>query len=204
MGDRNLHILPLGTREEKLLLARLRQGDDEAFELLYHHFVGRVMGLANQLLRDRTLAEDAAQETFIRVYRNIHRFRADSSLATWIHRITTNVCLTELDRRQRRSARERGASTEEPAAHSEPTQGPRNEIGVSLSQLLGRLEPLKRLTFYLCHVEGLSAAEIAQVTKEKRATVHKRLQRTRRELMTMWRGLGEAARDRDQCRRGNP
>lgn len=182
MSDPKLHRLPLGRKEEALLLDQLRQGVPESFEMLYHHFVGRVLGLARQLLRDPAAAEDAAQETFIRVYRSVHRFRGDARLSTWIHRITTNVCLTEIERRKRRGIDVESAQLPDQGG---PTPSA-TDLRLSLAVLLERLEPRKRAAFYLCHVEGLSAAEVATVLDESRDAVLKRLQRTRRELLALW------------------
>ena len=162
-----------------MLLKDLQEGVPEAFEMLYHHFVGRVLGLSRQLLKDPVLAEDAAQETFIRIYKNVHRFRGDARLSTWIHRIATNVCLTELKRRSKAPQ-----PVETPPRSAQAAPG--SELRVSLSEILHRLEPRKQVAFYLCHVEGLSAAEIATVLQESRAAVLKRLQRARQELLAMW------------------
>lgn len=198
MSGHTLHLLPLGEKEERILLDQLCQGVPEAYEALYHRFVGRVLGLCRQLLRDPAGAEDAAQETFLRVFRSIHRFRGDARLSTWIHRIATNVCLTELDRRRRRGEQEKeqGEGRLDALAGRWAATG---EVAVSLAEVLGRLEPRKQVTFYLCHVEGLSAAEIAVVLEESRSAVLKRLQRTRQELLAMWgtdqaRSSGQRAR----------
>lgn len=181
-----LHMLPLGRREEGMLLAQLQAGEPGAFEMLYHHYVGRVLGLARHMLRDASAAEDATQETFIRVYKSVHRFRGDARLATWIHRIATNVCLNEIERRKRRDRSTREQRDLHACAEPAPERRARCDLRLSLSELLARLEPRKRLAFYLCHVEGLSAAEIATVTGESTDAVHKRLQRTRRELHELW------------------
>lgn len=202
MSDRNLHMLPLGPKEEKILIKQLRKGAPEAFKLLYHHFTGRVLGLTRQLLRDPAGAEDAAQETFIRVFRSIHKFRGDCRLATWIHRIATNVCLTELKRTQRRSTWETERSFVDDTRELARVETPRREIALTLTQLLHRLEQRKQVTFYLSHVEGLSASEIATVLGEKRGTVLKRLQRTRLELLEMWQEAAGQSRGEGQSTRG--
>jgi len=195
---RKLHMLPLGRKEEALLLDQLQQGVPEAFEMLYHHFVGRVMGLSMQLLRDPAAAEDAAQETFIRVYRSVHRFRGDSRLSTWIHRIATNVCLTEIERRKRRGIDVE--PTQLPDAGGPTPSG--TDLRLSLAVLLERLEPRKRAAFYLCHVEGLSAGEVATVLDESRDAVLKRLQRTRRELLALWQEVTAEPTARRRASRG--
>ena len=189
-----LLVLPLGPREEGLLLAQVQAGDPEAFALLYHHFVGRVLGLARQILREGAAAQDATQETFLRVFRSIDRFRGESSLATWIHRIAVNICMNEVARRQRRSESPlpdepmTGASGEQASGRAASQSC---ELRLSLEQLLDRLNPERRLVFYLSHVEGLSAAEIAEITGETVDAVHKRLQRARRQLLALWTGADE-------------
>lgn len=195
-----LHMLPLGPREEGMLLAQLRAGESQAFEMLYHHYAGRVLGLARHMLRDPVAAEDATQETFIRIYRSVHRFRGDARLATWIHRIATNVCLTEMKRRQRRDRSTRAQREVCACTPPHPPRRPGCDLRLSLSEVLAQLAPRKRLTFYLCHVEGLSAAEIASVTGESTDAVHKRLQRTRRELHALWTEGGPPDRDPERGR----
>jgi RNA polymerase sigma-70 factor (ECF subfamily) len=194
MSDRNLHMLPLGPKEEKILIKQLGKGAPEAFKLLHHHFAGRVLGLTRQLLRDAAGAEDAAQETFIRVFRSIHKFRGDCRLATWIHRIATNVCLTELKKTRRRSAWEAERSFADDRRDVARGETPRREIALTQQR--------KQVTFYLSHVEGLSASEIATVLGEKRGTVLKRLQRTRLELLEMWQEAAGQSRGEGQSERG--
>lgn len=191
-GVSQIIALPLGPAEERVLLAQVREGRQDAFEALYRHFAGRVLRLADQLLRDRAAADDAAQETFLRVYRGVHRFRGDSGLGTWIHRIATNVCLSELSRRGRQPAR---AEQEPPEAPADATPGSPEEARTSaldLAPLLAELEPVKRATFYLHHVEGFTAAEVAQILGHSRDAVLKRLQRTRLELLQAVAGAGAA------------
>ena len=190
---RKLHVLRLGPGEERILLAKLQAGERGAFRTLHHHYIGRVLGLAQQLLGSAEAAEDAAQETFLRVFRNLHRFRGDASLATWIHRIAINVCFSELKRRQRRIKNDQKLRANEEVLELEavslenPTLALENRIlAQQLSRLLSELDPKKQATFYLRHVEGLSADEVAAVLEDSRDAVIKRLQRVLREILTAW------------------
>src|SRR6476646_6281128 len=98
-------ILPLPI-DESMLVEGLRAGDVAAYRSLYVHFADQVSGLVRQLLPD-AMVDDAMQETFLRGYRHIDRLRGDARLATWIHRIAVNVCLTALRRQTvRRRAEE--------------------------------------------------------------------------------------------------
>ena len=187
MTNSKVHIIPLGREEESLLAARLREGRPEAFEMLYRRFAPRVMGLAVQLLGEPQAAEDATQEAFVRVFRGVHRFRGDSGLGTWIHRIGVNVCLTEIERRNRRPS-EPGEPPPEMTDPADPEKAAIARSSASaLIGLLRELEPVKQVTFYLHHVEGMDAAEVAEILDDSRDAVLKRLQRTRREVLDLWR-----------------
>jgi RNA polymerase sigma-70 factor (ECF subfamily) len=83
------------------LISRCQKGDREAFNELVLKHQDSVINLAYNLLSNSEDAYDAAQETFIRVFRNIGSFRGDSSFITWIYRITSNVCKDMLRKRQR-------------------------------------------------------------------------------------------------------
>ncbi len=190
MNESRIKLLPLGERNEKALLDQLQTGKLEAFELLYRHYAERVMGLARQLLKDPQSAEDATQETFIRIFRSVRKFREGSRLSTWIHRIAVNVCLTELERRKRWPSTLGVKNVEEIEKRQLTEATPSGEVALSLTEVLRRLDPVKQVTFYLHHVEGLTAAEIALALGESRASINKRLQRTRNELVEMWKGAG--------------
>ncbi len=185
MANASIHMLPTEVVDEELLLEGLRAGSADAFRGLYRLYLPKVAGLCRVLLRDVGV-EDAIQDTFLRVFRNIQQFRGESRLTTWVHRIATNVCLSEL--------RQRGAWR---ARHDEFTDdlgdGRDVEADLALKQssqqlqtLMDDLDPLKRTTFFLHHVEGLTAAEIGVVLGEQRGTVLKRLQRTREDLLARW------------------
>ena len=176
-----LHVLRAG--DEQQLITALRAGDERAFQALHHRYMGRVLGLARQLLRSSEAAEDAAQETFLRVFRSVHTFKGTASLATWIHRIATNVCFSELSKRKRSDERVVDEPAPQPSVEHEVEN---RELVLQLQTLLHDMDARKQATFYLHYVDGLSAAEVADVLEESRDAVLKRLQRTRQELLKRW------------------
>ena len=184
MANARIHMLPNEIVDQEQLLEGLRAGSADAFHALYRLYLPKVAGLCRLLLRDVGV-DDAIQDTFLRVFHNIHQFRGDSRLTTWIHRIAVNVCLSELRKRRSRGQTVELAEQDEPTEHTEQTWIDR-DAGHALRGLLNRLDPIKRATFHLHHVEDLTAAEIGEVLGEPRATVLKRLQRTRVELLDAW------------------
>lgn len=85
---------------DQALIARCRAGSDEAFRELVDRYRNLVYGVILRTVADRSRADDLAQEVFLKVHRGLPSFRADSSFATWLFRITRNVCLEVRDRRQ--------------------------------------------------------------------------------------------------------
>lgn len=84
------------------LVQRTRAGEVEAFSELVRRHERIVFNLAYRFMRDNALAEDMAQEAFLKAFRLLHGFRGDCSFSTWLYRVTSSVCLTELNRRKRR------------------------------------------------------------------------------------------------------
>src|SRR5258708_18526469 len=82
------------------LIRAAQAGDQDAFEQLVRTYDQSVLRLAMNLLRSPEDARDVYQETFLRVYRNLHHFRFDCSFHTWLYRIATNLCLDQLRRRK--------------------------------------------------------------------------------------------------------
>src|SRR5579871_3001947 len=90
--------------DEAELIRAAQKGDECAFEELVRTYDQSVLRLALNLLRSPEDANDIYQETFLRVYKNLHSFRFDCSFHTWLYRIVTNLCLDAL--RKRRVRRE--------------------------------------------------------------------------------------------------
>lgn len=84
------------------LVVRAQKGDTEAFSELVKRHQHLVYNLAYRFMRENALAEDMAQEAFLKAYRLLKGFRGDCSFSTWLYRVTVSVCLTELNRRKKR------------------------------------------------------------------------------------------------------
>ena len=188
----------IGTTDERVILAGLREGRAAAYHALYHCYSDRVFRTAVGALGDEAAARDAVQETFVRVFHKVHTFEERSSLGSWIFRIAVNLCLHVLEKREVRARHAElesapaGVETADPAASPEATAMRRQQLR-RLEAVLRGLSAKERLTFLLHYVEEFTADEIAGMLGEGRGTVLKRLQRTRQEIAET---LRTAASDR--------
>ena len=87
---------------EAELLARLRAGEDDAFEELVRQNAGRLLAVARRYLKSEEDAQDVVQETFLSAFRSLDRFEGGSRLSTWLHRIAVNAALMKLRTRRRK------------------------------------------------------------------------------------------------------
>ena len=177
--------------EGRDLALRHRYGDPAAFEEVYLRFAEMVFNLALRMSGDRDEAADLAQETFLRIYRHLGRFRGRSSLKTWIYRITVNCCRSKLQRRGRRRLEGRPEHLEEladqRAGPEEQTLG--HDLGRRLAAAIASLPIAFREAVVLRDVQGLSYGEIGDVLGVRIGTVRSRIARGRERL----RGLLEEA-----------
>jgi RNA polymerase sigma-70 factor (ECF subfamily) len=158
--------------EEQALVRKAQAGDRLAFEELVRRFDREVLRLALNLVHRPEDARDVYQESFLRVYKNLHRFRFECSFYTWLYRIVTNVALDHL--RRRTSRREDQAPVPEDAeggtrdffdrqAEQRAAANPeRNLLGQELGQhiatALNRLSPRERMVFEMKHLSGIEIA----------------------------------------------
>ena len=146
---------------DEALVQNAQQGDADAFRELVERHSTRVFRLCWRITGDEASAEDAVQETFLRVYRSLHRFDARSRFGTWLHRIAVNTAV-EIMRKRRP---ETHLEEPEPLPSTEP--GPERaalsqEVQRSVRTALGELSPMERTAFVLRHFEGRPIAEICR------------------------------------------
>ena len=91
--------------EERAMIERAQGGDREAFEELVHRYDRDVLRIALNILRKPEDARDVYQEAFLKIYKNLPRFRFECSFYTWTYRIVTNVCLDHLRRTKQPAGR---------------------------------------------------------------------------------------------------
>jgi RNA polymerase sigma-70 factor (ECF subfamily) len=148
------------TSEDAALAAACRSGDLRAYERLYAMHGARMKNLARNVLGNATDAEDAVQETFLKVQRSIVSFRGQSSFVTWTYRILINTCYDARRSRLRKKEVANEDSEETPRLEPRaPVAHP--SLRMALERALAKLTRHQRDVFLLYEVEGFRHAEIA-------------------------------------------
>ena len=151
--------------EDAALAAACRSGDLHAYERLYSLQGARMKNLARNILGSSTDAEDAVQETFLKVQRSIASFRGQSSFVTWTFRILVNTCY---DARRSRLRKNEVAAEDEQHDDAAPRPEPRATVShpslrLALERALAKLTRHQRDVFLLYEVEGFRHAEISEM-----------------------------------------
>ena len=181
------------TDQEVVLLAR--SGREAAYRELVRRYERPVFALLYRMVRDRELAEDLAQETFIKALNAIESYRPEFKFSSWIFKIANNAAIDHLRRREldtlsldgsphaetpeamQATALQIGARQESPLDTVEA-----RELGGAIEAAIGRLRPEYRSCILLRHVEGRAYEEIAEILNLPLGTVKTYIHRARNEL----------------------
>jgi len=190
-------VASLAQLDERCLVVEAQAGSRHAFEELVRRYDRDVLRLALNLMKRPEDARDVYQEAFLKVYRNLHRFRFECSFYTWLYRIVTNVCLDQLRRRQ---ARPEDQAPEASSTHDEgitdfferqkeqrPTLDPERrllgqEIQTRIASAMELLSPRERVVFEMKHYQGLKLRAIGDALGTTEETVKNSLFRATRKL----------------------
>lgn len=169
------------TPSDDELIARAREGDHQAFRSLVERYEGKVAATVIGMMGRGPEADDVGQETFIRLYRSLDRFRGESSLGTYLTRIAINESIKALKKRQRWTQRffsrddERLGLPDPPVDDGAPLEQAEREH--LLRQALDQLTPDHRAVVVLRMLEGHSTRETAAMLGIPEGTVMSRLKR---------------------------
>lgn len=169
------------------LIRRIRAGEVEAFEDLMAHTEARILALAWRILGDRHLAEDAAQETYLRVFRSLHTYRLGEPFEGWLVRIAVNVCYDH--------GRKRGPLPV-PLDTLEALEGDAAPMGAEaavllqqrralIRQALAKLPQAERMALVLRDLEGYSTEEVARMLSVRPVTIRSQVASARIKLQAL-------------------
>ena len=166
---------------ERELVERCRRGDEGAFQELIDRYKTLVFALIARTVKDRSRAEDLAQDVFLRIHRGLPYFRGEARLSTWIYRIVANVCA------QPRSPAAIAVSLDaDPSAERATTVVDRRfgdlELRDRLEKAISRLPPHYRLLIAAHYLDGVQYEDLADALKLPIGTVKTHLYRAKQQL----------------------
>lgn len=163
---------------------RASQGDESAFERLYHRHVARTHGLARRLLGSTEEADEATQEIFLRAWRNLPSFRGEALFSTWLHRLARNLLLNRIasGRAAKRAVEFAPVEVESTPA---PGSGVRGDRVLDIESALGDMSPKDRAVLVLFDIEGHDHREIAEALGLSVSASKSRLHRARARLRSL-------------------
>ncbi len=189
---------PGGARDERALLARLRDRDEDAYVDLMKRHGPRLRRVATRLLGNDEDARDAVQETFLSAFRTVGAFAGDCALSTWLHRIAVNASLTKLRARRRRpeesiepllpAFQDDGHHERRPVrrwSRLPEQEAERREVRGLVRDAIDRLPESYRTVLVLRDIEGMDGITVAELLGINPNAVHQRLHRARLALRTL-------------------
>ena len=172
---------------EKTLIQKTINGDQAAFRQLMNLFARRIYALAFDLAGDQYDAEDLTQEVFIKMYRNLEQFRGESTVYTWLHRITINTWLNMKNSKLYKNKKMEMSIDEEDLYQEKQMQLVINQTEITDFQKhiefsLNKLSKKEKIAFVLRHYHEQSIKEIAQTTGLTSGTIKSLLFRAVKKL----------------------
>ncbi len=172
------------------LINQFNNGSEQAFAELIERYQHRVYNTTFRMLGNHEDALDMAQESFIRVYKNLGKFKGDSTFSTWLFAITANICRDELRKRERKFEVHSYSDDKNKKKTLENVKEVNNpekisitkELSTFIQEKIEKLPPEQKTVFVLREFEGLSYREIVDVLHISMGTVKSRLSRARRTL----------------------
>lgn len=175
--------------EDRELVKRCQAGDKKAFEGLVIKYQRRIFNLCYRMLLNRKKAEEAAQESFMRAYKNIKKFRGESAFSTWLYRIALNYCIDILRDKERRGEiffdelMKKDGDTRQPeeifpSTKDDPVKTyEKEEIKKRVREAIAELNENRRTVVLMVRFEGLSYKETAEILNEPEGTIKSKLSR---------------------------
>jgi RNA polymerase sigma-70 factor (ECF subfamily) len=192
---------PLSSLPDPAVVVHARNGSEAAYRELLTRYERPVFSLIFRMVRDREMAEDLSQETFIKVLNNLDRYSPEFKFSSWLFKIANNLTIDHLRRRRVDTISIEGSPDAVTAESAKATsiavvsgsESPleeleSRELGTAIERAIGQLRPEYRACIMLRHVEDKSYEEIAEIVKLPLGTVKTYIHRARHELRA---ALGE-------------
>ena len=176
--------------DDSSVVTRFLEGEQRAFGILVNRYDNRLVNFVYRTIGDRERAQDLVQETFIRVYRHLHRFDTTKKFSTWIYTIASNLAKNELRNRSRnplvffQTIKKNWEADHRPLEWEDNSYKPddlyrKRHLRTVVEQAISELPEHHRVVFVLRELQGKTYEEISQITGVNLGTVKSRLNRAR-------------------------
>lgn len=173
---------------DQLYIDKILQGDANAYAVLVDRYKGMVYTLALKMVKRNEEAEEIAQDTFIKAFKNLSKFKGDSKFSTWLYKIAYRTCLDSL---KKQTEKYQTSTIDEITANKiKSTEGvldgiERKERAAIIKECMSNLPEDERTVLWLFYFEELSLKEIIEVTDLSESNVKVKLHRARKRLLTI-------------------
>ncbi|CAM1353560.1 MULTISPECIES: RNA polymerase sigma factor [Tenacibaculum] len=175
-------------KNDQIYINQILKGDANAFAFLVEKYKIMVFTLALKMLKSREEAEEISQDTFIKAYKNIDKFKGDAKFSTWLYKIAYRTCLDSIKKNSKKY--QTGTIDEITINKIKSTEGvldsiERKERAEIINKCLIELPEDERSVIWLFYFEELSLKEIIDITDLSEANVKVKLHRARKRLLTI-------------------
>lgn len=179
--------------KDEELVKRVKSGDIEAFEKIISTYQSKVFSIISHMIRNANEIEDIAQEVFIKIYKNINKFQGNSSLYTWIYKITVNLCLDIIRKKKEVIYLDEKIKLNDGEVELQLPSDEKNqeeiyeekELKEKLRKCIDKLPDKQKVMIILRDIKGMSYEEISEITNIKLGTVKSQINRARLKLKSL-------------------
>lgn len=172
--------------EERQVIVQAQQGDMNAFRRLVESHMKQAYNIAYGVLNDHDDAQDAAQESFVRIHHALGSFRGDAQFGTWLYRIVMNVALNHVSRKKKKVEREVRMPEQLALVMAADTpQQVAPDMRQHVERALHQLPTLQRSVVILRHLNGLSTKQVSGILQCSEGTVKTHLYRGLRKMRSL-------------------
>ena len=183
----------LKSRDDALLLAKIKEGDIVSTRILVDQNLNIIVNYGARMLGDRSEAEDIAQEAFLRLWQNLDKWRADAPVIHWLQRVTYNLCIDRL--RKKKLVNIDNIIEPEDRFENPAESLYQSQLSIKINEAMQKLPERQRAAIIFSHQQGFSNIETAQAMDISIEAVESLLSRGRRKLRILLEGLEQEIKE---------
>lgn len=180
----------MSNNNDQYYIDKVLKGEDNAFSILIDRYKNLVFTLCYRIIKDKEYAEEAAQDTFLKVYKSLAKFKGEAKFSSWIYRIAYNTSLDKLKSIKRHSDSLSSINIDEyEFADMDSTMDilENNEFNSQIKSSIKKLDKEEAFILTLYYYEDMSMQEIADITGHKANSIKVKIHRSRQKLMIILR-----------------